>query len=85
MAEDVHKPGGSERSGFSPTPKQIAAAVLAVLLLVFVLQNTDSAQVNVLVFDVEAPLWLVLAVTIVVSVLIGILIGTRRAKPSKKK
>ena len=85
MADEVFKPGGGEaKEGFSPTPKQIAAAVLAVLLLVVVFQNTESTTVTLLFFDVEASLWVILLGTIAVSLLIGILIGGRRAKPAKK-
>ena len=86
MAEELHKPGGGgDRQGFSPSPKQIAGAVLGVLLLVVVFQNTDTTRVTLLFFDVEAQLWLILLGTIVVSLVIGILIGGRRAKPSKGK
>ena len=85
MAEEIHKPGGGgEKQGFSPTPKQIVAAVLAVLLLVVVFQNTQQTTVTLLFFDVEASLWLILLGTIAVSLLIGILIGGRRAKPTGK-
>lgn len=85
MADEVFKPGGSsEKQGFSPTPKQIAAAVLGVLLLVVVFQNTQDTTVTLLFFDVNASLWIILLGTIAISLLIGVLIGGHRAKPSKK-
>ena len=73
-----HQEGGDERSGVSP--KQIAAGVLAVLLVIFVLQNTDSTSITLLVFDVTFPLWLVLTGTILLSVGIGYLLGSRRRR-----
>jgi uncharacterized integral membrane protein len=73
-----HQEEGSESSGI--TPKQVTAGVLGLLLLVFVLQNTDSTSITLLVFDVTFPLWLVLAATIVLSIGIGYLLGSRRRR-----
>jgi len=67
-------------SGFRPTPKMIGSAVLGVLLLVFVFSNTESTNVSLLVIDIEAPLWLVLAGVIVVSFGIGYVVGGRGQK-----
>jgi uncharacterized integral membrane protein len=72
-----HEEGG-EKAGV--TPKQIAAGVLALALLVFVLQNTDSTSITLLVLDVTFPLWLVLSAAIAVSVGIGYLLGSRRRR-----
>jgi uncharacterized integral membrane protein len=69
---------GDDTSGL--TPKQIAAGVLGLLLVIFVLQNTDSTSITLLVFDVTFPLWLVLAATIALSVGVGYLMGSRRRK-----
>ncbi len=73
-----HDEEGSESSGI--TSKQVTAGVLGLLLLVFVLQNTDSTSITLLVFDVTFPLWLVLAATIVLSIGIGYLLGSRRRR-----
>ena len=70
------KDGGDEKAGI--TPKQVTGGVLGLLLLVFVLQNTDSTSITLLVFDVTFPLWLVLAATFLLSVGIGYLLGSRR-------
>ncbi len=45
--------------------------------MIFVLQNTDSTSITLLVFDVTFPLWLVLAVTIALSVGVGYMLGSR--------
>ncbi|MGZ4680970.1 MAG: LapA family protein [Acidimicrobiales bacterium] len=85
MADDDRRwvgSGGDDEGAGKPgiTPKQITAGVLAVLLVVFVLQNTDSTSITLLLFDVTFPLWLVLTGTILISVGIGYLIGSRRRK-----
>lgn len=62
------------------TPKQVVAGVIGLALVVFVLQNTDSTSITLLVFDVTFPLWLVLAATIALSMGVGYVIGSRRHK-----
>ena len=69
---------GDEKSGV--TPKQVVAGVIGLALVVFVLQNTDSTSITLLVFDVTFPLWLVLAATIALSVGVGYVLGSRRRK-----
>ncbi len=66
------------------TPRHVAIAVLGVAVLVFISQNTDTASLDFLVFSFEAPLWLMLAVLVVVSMAIGVLVGRRSARPKKK-
>jgi len=45
----------------------IGPAVLAVALVVFIVQNTGSAEITWLVFEQEAPLWVVIVVAVVVG------------------
>jgi uncharacterized integral membrane protein len=73
-----------DREGFRPSAKQIGAGAIVVALIVFVLQNTDSTPVTLLVFDVTFPLWLMLAATIVLSLGVGYVLGSR-GKTRKKK
>ena len=69
-----------EREGFKPSARQIGAGVVGFLLLVFVLQNTDSTSLTVLLFEVTFPLWLVLAGTILLSLGVGYVLGGRRRR-----
>jgi uncharacterized integral membrane protein len=66
--------------GFRPSGRQIVGAVIAIVLIVFIATNTDDANVTLIFFDVEWPLWLVLAVSAVLGVLVGMGIGARRTK-----
>ena len=66
-----------ERDGFHPSGKQIGAGVILLVLVIFVLQNTDSTSITLLVFDVTFPLWLVLAGTILLSLGVGYVLGSR--------
>ena len=58
--------GEKTRSGISPT--MIVFIVLAVLAIVFVLQNSDSHNVNLLMLDFKAPSWVIFALLILVGV-----------------
>ena len=55
----------------------VVGGIVLVVLLVFVLQNTDETPLNFLFFDFSAPLWLMLALTVVISLAVGFLLGRR--------
>ena len=74
---DGGKDGGD---GVHVSAKQVFSGIVLLVLVIFVLQNTQSANLTLLVFDVSYPLWLVLAVTIALSLGIGYLMGSRRRK-----
>jgi uncharacterized integral membrane protein len=85
MAKDDRRwigEGGEQQGdgGDGLSAKQVVAGIVGIVLVVFVLQNTDSTSITLLIFDVTFPLWLVLVVTIALSVGIGYLVGSRRRK-----
>ena len=51
---------GLTDEGWRPSPKQIGGGILALVAVVFVLQNTQRVRIHLLGFNVEAQLWLVL-------------------------
>jgi len=65
---------------FRPSGRQIVGTIIALLLLVFIITNTDDAEVTLFVTTVTLPLWLVLAGTALLGVVVGIGLGTRRTK-----
>lgn len=60
--------------------RTLALLVLGVLAVWFVAANTASVEIRLWIPTVSLPLWLVLAVTLLVGVAIGLLIARRRAK-----
>jgi len=52
----------------------LGAIVAAAALLIFILQNTDEQEVTWLFFDANAPLWVVIVVTAVLSVALSQLV-----------
>lgn len=67
---------GAEGSGRS---KLIVAGVIGVLLLLFVVQNTEKATINFLFFDANVSVWFV----IVLSAVLGFLAGWFVARSGK--
>lgn len=65
---------------FRPSGRQIAGGLIAVLLLIFIVTNTDDAAVTLVVTTVTMPLWLVLAGTALLGVIVGMGLGSRRTK-----
>ena len=55
----------------------VVGGILLALLLVFIFQNTNETQLNVLFWDVNWPLWLTLAITVVISLGVGFMLGRR--------
>ncbi|MER5865090.1 LapA family protein [Kitasatospora sp. NPDC002040] len=60
--------------------RTIGIAVLAALAVWFIAVNTDSVEIRLWISTVTLPLWLVLAVTLVVGAAIGWMVARRRAK-----
>ncbi|MBA3605063.1 MAG: LapA family protein [Actinomycetota bacterium] len=61
------------RSGISPA--LIGFVVIAIIAVVFIIQNANDSRVNILFWDVTASLWLVIAVSIVIGILLDRLFG----------
>ena len=60
------------------TPRRIAAGILALTALVFVLQNRDDVTLPLLFIRISAALWFASLALLVTGVLIGVLWTTRR-------
>lgn len=71
---------GGRSTGFRIGPRQIVAAVLVVLAIVFIAQNRDPASIDLFTLNVTAPLWIVLAAMVLVGLVIGLVLGRRRAR-----
>lgn len=73
-----------QRSGFAARLGAVPgrywlALALAVLALIFVVQNREDAHVNFLFIDVTSPLWLALIISLAVGLVIGLLLRRRRS------
>jgi uncharacterized integral membrane protein len=55
----------------------VVAVVVVVLLVAFIFQNRASTEIHWLFFTFSAPLWVVLAISIVLAALVGYVLGRR--------
>ncbi|MEI5519160.1 LapA family protein [Streptomyces brasiliscabiei] len=69
---------GRKRWGDLLTPGRVVVGLLAVLALVFVFQNTQSTDIQLLVSEVTMPLWLALLGTGLVGAVCGAYVMRRR-------
>ncbi|BFV60684.1 hypothetical protein KCMC57_up57880 [Kitasatospora sp. CMC57] len=60
--------------------RTIGIVILAVLAIWFIAANTASVSIHLWIPTVTLPLWVVLAVTLLVGAAIGWLVARRRAK-----
>jgi uncharacterized integral membrane protein len=59
------------------------AAIITVVALLFIVQNTESVRFNLLWFDFRWPLWAMLLVFMAIGALMAWGIGRRRARRSR--
>ncbi|WP_328836265.1 LapA family protein [Streptomyces europaeiscabiei] len=67
-----------KRWGDLLTPGRAVVGVLAVLALVFIFQNTQNTEIQLLVTEVTMPLWMALLGTALVGALFGAFFMRRR-------
>ena len=80
---ETREDGEKARSGISPT--LIVFIVLAVLAVIFVLQNSDSHNVNLLMLDFKAPSWVIFALLIALGVVLDRLLQFWMARRKRRK
>jgi uncharacterized integral membrane protein len=76
---DEREPGEYRKEG--PGGKTIAVIVALVVLVLFVLQNRDRANVDFLFWDVDARLWVVVVLSAGLGFVIGWFLGRSRRAP----
>ena len=76
--DQTTKPSGLARI----SPAQWIAIVLAVLAIIFIVQNHHRVDINILMVTITSPLWLVLLIIFVMGWLAGLL--TRRFRRARR-
>lgn len=62
------------------SPTQWVAIGLAILAVVFVLENRAKVSVQILLITVQSPMWLILLAMFIVGWIAGVLTTRRRAR-----
>lgn len=63
------------------TFRKVVAATLLVLVVIVVLQNTETVETRLLFVTLAMPRSLLLFITLVLGAVIGLLLGARWARP----
>ncbi|HEX7443807.1 MAG TPA: LapA family protein [Acidimicrobiales bacterium] len=71
---------GPAGGGFRVTPKLVLIVVLVILLVLFIAQNREKVNFDLAFFHFQTGLWLILAVTAGLGVLVGFFLGRGRYK-----
>ncbi|MGW3662206.1 DUF1049 domain-containing protein [Streptomyces sp. NPDC005141] len=77
-SESVGASGGKGTREGLLTPARVTVALLAVLALIFVFENTRSTKIRLLVPEVTMPLWMALLATGLIGALCGAYAMRRR-------
>lgn len=78
------KPGG-ENKKLSIPPGLVAAVLLVVALIFFVVQNGDDVAFEWLVFDMTGPLWVVILVAAAAGAVINEVFGFVRRRRRRRR
>ena len=86
-ADPARQPAPSTRSGGDPLRGSrtsgvwfavVALAILLLLLIIFIAQNTEKVNVAFLGFDGQAPLSVTILISVVVGLLLAVVAGSLR-------
>lgn len=75
---------GDEEQRRPLDPRLIAGGIVGAAAAVFVVQNTEQVRVDWMVWDVGAPLWLVLVLAVICGGILGEALGALRRRRSKR-
>ncbi len=64
-------PDQSGKSGRSLSPKAIVWIVVAILVVIFIAQNTEKAKIQFLFFDVSIGVWFALLIAFLLGLALG--------------
>ena len=74
-----------ENYGFRVNGRQIIGALIAIVLLIFILSNRDPVTVDFLFVEVNTSQWVVLTVTALLGAAVGAGLFARRQKRRAKR
>ena len=66
------------------TVKNLSAAALLVVIIIVVFQNTETVETKILFATLSMPRALLLVMTLLIGVVIGLILGTKRPRLTKE-
>lgn len=77
-ASPSNRSAQGQRHGFEVNSRVLVGGLLAILALVFIFSNRESARVSFLTIDFSWPLWFLMTVMVLLGMAIGALLMKRR-------
>ena len=76
----------STSAGWRPSSRQIIGAVIGILALIFIAQNSKSGTIHFLLFEFTAPVWIAFLLILASGAVVGyVLRGVRQDRQAEKK
>ena len=86
VSEELKPPEAKpDRKGLSIPPRYVAAAVVLAALVLLVVQNHDDVSFEWLVFDMTAPLWVLILVPAVAGAAVNEVFGFVRRRRRRRR
>jgi uncharacterized integral membrane protein len=79
--EPARRPRGTPKRSRRESARMILLASVSAIAAVFAVLNLDQVEVNWIIGTWETPLIVVVALSIVIGALLGLLVARRRASP----
>ena len=73
-------PGGLTVGGVTIPPRVAGGGIIAIVALIFILQNRNDITLNFLWLDINAPLWLWLTIMFVAGGVVGWIASRNRIR-----
>ena len=76
----------STSAGWRPSSHQVIGAVIGILALIFIGQNSKSGTIHFLLFEFTAPVWIAFLLILASGAVVGyVLRGVRQDRQAEKK
>ena len=73
-------------AGWRSSSRQIIGAVIGILALIFIAQNSKSGTIHFLLFEFTAPVWIAFLLILASGAVVGyVLRGVRQDRQAEKK
>jgi uncharacterized integral membrane protein len=79
--EPAHRPRGTPKRSRRESARMILLASLSAIAGIFAVLNLDQVEVNWIIGTWKTPLIVVVALSIVIGAVLGLLVARRRASP----
>ncbi|MFZ4583987.1 MAG: hypothetical protein ACOYNI_02060 [Acidimicrobiia bacterium] len=74
-----------KKGGITVTPRLVGALVLFVLIITFIVQNTDKIRVEFIFFNATVGVWFLITLSVIAGMMLGALLYARRERARRQR